>query len=118
MPTNKIRPHDFVSIEDNGDSYDVLVWTIDGEGFVVEAVGERSSAEQVADMIAEAFASWINRPRQQVLISLADGAQVFLKTTDTDPTVQVRSRISGTWGLPFDKDVRPHQNGTVYVGEW
>lgn len=55
---------------------------------------------------------------RQKLITLRAGDQVFLRTTDPDPTVQARGGPGAEWGLPLDNDSKPHVLGTIYTGEW
>jgi hypothetical protein len=55
---------------------------------------------------------------EQVLVTLADGSQVFVKTRDPNVTIQFRKSLGGSWSLPFESNDRPHQPSTIYVGEW
>jgi hypothetical protein len=61
--------------------------------------------------------AYFAQPRQK-LITLPNGAQVFLHTTDDDPTIKVRAGVVDSWTLELPNELKPHQPGTVYTGEW
>ena len=54
-----VDPAEIVTIETDGDVYDVVVTTADGVSYVVEAVTDRDDAERVAGHLRAAFASWM-----------------------------------------------------------
>lgn len=60
----------------------------------------------------------LDRQPQQMLVTMPSGSEVFVHTTDLNIQFQTRRNTAGSWSLPLDRDERPGQPGTVYIGEW
>lgn len=54
-----VDPAEIVTIETDGETYDVVVTTADGIAYVVEATADRDDAERVAAHLRAAFSSWM-----------------------------------------------------------
>jgi hypothetical protein len=54
----------------------------------------------------------------QLMVAIADGASVNTQAPISAPSVKYRDRMSGCWGLAFPVSERPHQERTIFIGEW
>lgn len=55
---------------------------------------------------------------RQVLVTLPGGAQIMFQSTDPEPYIKYRPSLGGSWGLAFPVTERPHEECTIYIGEW
>ena len=55
-----IDPYKLCSVENSGDSWDVIVHRADGTEYVIEAVHDKEDAEEVANQLRIAVLSWLS----------------------------------------------------------